>query len=288
MIKLGDWNELKIKRFTEHGAQLDGGSVGKILMPARYVQRNMRPGQMVTVFVYLDQSDRLVATTETPLARVGDFAFLEVAWVNEHGAFLNWGLMKDLFVPFSEQKMRMEQGRSYLVHIHIDEETHRIVASAKVERYLQEPARKEYYRGRDVEVLLWHKTPLGFKVIVDNAYPGLIYDNQIYTELHSGERHIGQVITLREDGRMDVALGRIGKGRFRDFAEQLRDELATAPDGRLPFNDNSSAEEIAERFGVSKKTFKRAVGTLYRNREIMIEESGIALTAPKSETKTAE
>lgn len=288
MIKLGDWNELKIKRFTEHGAQLDGGSVGKILMPARYVQRNMRPGQMVTVFVYLDQSDRLVATTETPLARVGDFAFLEVAWVNEHGAFLNWGLMKDLFVPFSEQKMRMEQGRSYLVHIHIDEETHRIVASAKVERYLQEPARKEYYRGRDVEVLLWHKTPLGFKVIVDNAYPGLIYDNQIYTELHSGERHIGQVITLREDGRMDVALGRIGKGRFRDFAEQLRDELATAPDGRLPFNDHSSAEEIAERFGVSKKTFKRAVGTLYRNREITIEESGITLTAPKSETKTAE
>lgn len=288
MIKLGDWNELKIKRFTEHGAQLDGGSVGKILMPARYVQRNMRPGQMVTVFVYLDQSDRLVATTETPLARAGDFAFLEVAWVNEHGAFLNWGLMKDLFVPFSEQKMRMEQGRSYLVHIHIDEETHRIVASAKVERYLQEPARKEYYRGRDVEVLLWHKTPLGFKVIVDNAYPGLIYDNQIYTELHSGERHIGQVITLREDGRMDVALGRIGKGRFRDFAEQLRDELATAPDGRLPFNDHSSAEEIAERFGVSKKTFKRAVGTLYRNREIMIEESGIALNALKSETKTAE
>lgn len=287
MIKLGDWNELKIKRFTEHGAQLDGGSVGKILMPARYVQRNMRPEQMVTVFVYLDQSDRLVATTETPLARVGDFAFLEVAWVNEHGAFLNWGLMKDLFVPFSEQKMRMEQGRSYLVHIHIDEETHRIVASAKVERYLQEPARKEYYRGRDVEVLLWHKTPLGFKVIVDNAYPGLIYDNQIYTELHSGERHIGQVITLREDGRMDVALGRIGKGRFRDFAEQLRDELATAPDGRLPFNDHSSAEEIAERFGVSKKTFKRAVGTLYRNREITIEESGITLTAPKSETKTA-
>ncbi len=288
MIKLGDWNELKIKRFTEHGAQLDGGSVGKILMPARYVQRNMRPGQMVTVFVYLDQSDRLVATTETPLARVGDFAFLEVAWVNEHGAFLNWGLIKDLFVPFSEQKMRMEQGRSYLVHIHIDEETHRIVASAKVERYLQEPARKEYYRGRDVEVLLWHKTPLGFKVIVDNAYPGLIYDNQIYTELHSGERHIGQVITLREDGRMDVALGRIGKGRFRDFAEQLRDELAAAPDGRLPFNDHSSAEEIAERFGVSKKTFKRAVGTLYRNREITIEESGIALNAPKSETKTAE
>lgn len=288
MIKLGDWNELKIKRFTEHGAQLDGGSVGKILMPARYVQRNMRLGQMVTVFVYLDQSDRLVATTETPLARVGDFAFLEVAWVNEHGAFLNWGLMKDLFVPFSEQKMRMEQGRSYLVHIHIDEETHRIVASAKVERYLQEPARKEYYRGRDVEVLLWHKTPLGFKVIVDNAYPGLIYDNQIYTELHSGERHIGQVITLREDGRMDVALGRIGKGRFRDFAEQLRDELATAPDGRLPFNDHSSAEEIAERFGVSKKTFKRAVGSLYRNREITIEESGIVLNAPKSETKTAE
>lgn len=288
MIKLGDWNELKIKRFTEHGAQLDGGSVGKILMPARYVQRHMRLGQTVTVFVYLDQSDRLVATTETPLARVGDFAFLEVAWVNEHGAFLNWGLMKDLFVPFSEQKMRMEQGHSYLVHIHIDEETHRIVASAKVERYLQEPARKDYFRGRDVDVLLWHKTPLGFKVIVDNAYAGLIYDNQIYSELHSGERHMGQVITLREDGRLDIALGRIGKGRFRDFAEQLRDELAAAPDGHLPFNDHSSAEEIAERFGVSKKTFKRAVGTLYRQREITIEEHGITSTGAKTDVNASE
>ena len=129
MIKLGQYNTLRITRFTDHGAYLDGGTVGEILMPKTYVERSMRPGDEVEVFVYLDQSERLVGTLETPLARVGDFAFLKVAWVNEYGAFLDWGLMKDLFVPFREQKMPMQQGRSYLVHVHIDPETQRIVAS---------------------------------------------------------------------------------------------------------------------------------------------------------------
>lgn len=276
MIKLGHWNDLTIVRFTDHGAYLDGGDVGEILMPQRYVSRDMRPADVVTVFVYLDQSDRLVATTETPLARVGDFAFLRVAWVNEYGAFMDWGLMKDLFVPFREQKVRMEKDGRYLVHIHIDEETHRIVGSAKVERYLQPALTRDYYRGRKVEILLWHKTPLGFKVIVDNAHAGLIYDDQIYTELRSGERHTGQVIDVRPDGKLDVSLQRIGKGRFRDFAAQLREELAAAG-GHLPFTDRSTADEIAARFGVSKKTFKRAVGTLYRERAVTLSDDGIRL-----------
>lgn len=276
MIKLGDWNELTVVRFTDHGAYLDGGEVGEILMPKRYVLREMRPGDVLTVFVYLDQSDRLVATTENPLARVGDFAFLRVAWVNQYGAFLDWGLMKDLFVPFREQKVRMEKGRSYLVHVHIDEETHRIIASAKVEHYLQPADPETYHRGREVELLAWHKTPLGFKVIVDNAYSGLVYEGQTYSEMHSGEHYTGQVINTRPDGKLDISLQRIGVDRFLDFAEQLMDELAAAG-GELPFTDHSSAEEIAARFGVSKKTFKKAVGTLYRERKIALLEGKISL-----------
>lgn len=270
MIKIGNYNTLRIVRFTDHGAYLDGGTVGEILMPKAYVRREMRPGDEVNVFVYLDQSERLVGTFETPLARVGDFAFLRVAWVNEFGAFLHWGLMKDLFVPFREQKMPMQQGRSYLVHVHIDTETQRIVASAKVERYLEPATEDCFRRGQEVEVIVQQKTPLGFKVIVENRCPGLIYDNQIFeSEPHAGDTLTATVTNVRPDGKLDLLLQRMGKERFFDFAEQLREELAEAG-GTLPFSDSSSPEEIKQRFGVSKKTFKRALGTLYKNKEIDI------------------
>ena len=236
MIKLGDYNTLRITRFSDHGAYLDGGELGEILMPKNYVKRNMHLGTEVNVFVYLDQSERLVGTLETPLARVGDFAFLEVAWVNEYGAFLNWGLMKDLFVPFREQKLPMQQGRSYLVHIHIDEETQRIVASAKVERYLQPANRNDYHRGQEVEIIIQQKTPLGFKVIADNRCPGLIYDDQIFEdEPHAGDVLSATVVNVRPDGKLDLSLQRIGKGRFRDFADQLYDELQQEG-GFLPYS----------------------------------------------------
>ena len=279
MLKLGNWNELPIIRFTDHGAYLDDGDAGELLMPKAYVLPEMRPGDVVRVFVYLDQDERPVGTTETPLARVGDFAYLRVAWVNEFGAFLDWGLMKDLFVPFREQKMRMDQDHSYIVHVHIDEESHRIVGSAKIERWL-EPATAEYYRGREVELLIQQKTPLGFKVIVDNAHPGLIYDNQIYEVPRTGDCLKGSVVSLRPDGKLDIALGRLGKSRFRDFAEVLIEELELA-DGELPFSDNSDPEEISKRFGVSKKTFKRALGTLYREKKIKLFDGKICLIGRK-------
>ena len=167
MLKLGNWNELVIVRFTDHGAYLDGGDVGEVLMPKSYVLREMHPGDRVRVFVYLDQSERLVATTEQPRAVVGQFAYLRVSWVNEYGAFLDWGLMKDLFVPFREQKTKMEQGRSYVVYIYIDESTRRIVGTAKVDRYLTPASSADYYRGKDVELLVQGRTPLGFKMIVE-------------------------------------------------------------------------------------------------------------------------
>ena len=277
MIQIGNYNTLRIVRFTDHGAYLDGGPIGEILMPKKYVTRDMRPGDEVNVFVYLDQSERLVGTFETPLARVGDFAFLRVAWVNEFGAFLHWGLMKDLFVPFREQKMPMREGRSYLVHIHIDEETQRIVASAKVDKYLQPATPGQYHRGQEVEVIIQHKTPLGFKVVADNRCPGMIYDNQVFeAEPHAGDVLTATVVNVRPDGKLDLSIQRIGKGRFRDFAEQLLEELQKAG-GELPFTDNSSPEEIKERFGVSKKTFKRAVGMLYKECKIILKEHAILL-----------
>ena len=275
MIQLGRWNDLTITRFTDHGAYVDGGETGEILMPRSYVKPEMRPGDVVHVFVYLDQEERLVATMEQPLAQVGEFAFLRVAWVNQFGAFLDWGLMKDLFVPFSEQKRKMAKGYSYLVHVHIDPETRRIVGSAKVDRYL-EPAPASYRKDREVDVLVWQRSPLGYKVIVDNRYSGLIYGDQVYDELHTGDRLRAHVVQIRPDGKIDLSLQRLGKGRFRDFSEVLLRKLQAAG-GFLPFTDKTDAEAIAEHFQVSKKTFKRAVGTLYKQRRILIDDEGITL-----------
>lgn len=277
MLLLGDYNTLRITRFTDHGAYLDGGDVGEILLPKAYVKREMRPDDEVTVFVYLDQQERLVGTLEEPLVRVGQCACLRCVWTNEYGAFLNWGLMKDLFVPFREQRQEMEIGEDYVVYVYVDETTQRIVATAKLDRHLQPATPDTHHRGQQVEMLVWHKTPLGFKVVVDNKYQGLVYANQTFRPLHTGDRITGSVISVRPDGKLDVTVGTIGTTRFRDFADDLLNALQETPDGFLPFGDHSSPEEIAERFGVSKKTFKRALGTLYRLRKINIDDSGIQL-----------
>ena len=276
MINIGQFNTLTITRFTDHGAYVDGGEVGEILVPKAYVTKSMRSGDTLELFVYLDQSERLVATTEQPLATVGDFAYLEVAWVNEHGAFLNWGVMKDLFVPFRQQKRTMEVGESYIVFVDIDEETGRLMATAKIDKHLR-PAREHYYhRGEEVDLLVWQRTELGLKVIVDNCHAGLVYNDQLFApEPKTGDRLRGTVVNVRPDGRIDVSLQRLGKSRFRDFAEVLYEELQAAPEGFLPFTDKSSSDDISARFGVSKKTFKRAVGTLYREKKIVLEEGGI-------------
>ena len=276
MINIGQFNTLTITRFTDHGAYVDGGEVGEILVPKAYVTKSMRPGDTLDLFVYLDQSERLVATTEQPLATVGDFAYLEVAWVNEHGAFLNWGVMKDLFVPFRQQKRTMEVGESYIVFVDIDEETGRLMATAKIDKYLY-PAREHYYhRCEEVDLLVWQRTELGLKVIVDNRHAGLVYNDQLFApEPKTGDRLRGTVVNVRPDGRIDVSLQRLGKSRFRDFAEVLYEELQAESEGFLPFTDKSSSDDISARFGVSKKTFKRAVGTLYREKKIILEEGGI-------------
>ncbi len=269
-------NRLRVEKRVDFGLYLDGGDVhGRILLPARYVPEGTEIGDEIDVFVYLDQEERLVATTETPLAQVGDFAYLEVAWVNNFGAFLNWGLMKDLFVPFREQKMKMAKGKSYIVHVHLDEESYRIMASAKVERYLRHDY-PPYHVGDEVDILVWQKTELGFKAIIDNCYGGLLYEQQIYRELHTGDRMKAYIGHVREDGKIDLMLQRPGHGAATDFASILLQHLQNHG-GQTELCDKSPAEEIYNVFGVSKKVFKKAVGDLYRRQLITIGDDGLHL-----------
>lgn len=275
MIKLGDYNILTVVKEVDFGLYLDGGDEGEILLPRRYVPEGACPGDTMEVFIYLDNEERLVATTEIPRAKVGDFAYLEVAWVNNHGAFLGWGLMKDLFCPFREQKMRMEKGKRYIVHVHIDEESYRIMASAKVEHFLSEDM-PPYRRGDEVDMLVWQKTDLGFKVIVDNRFQGLIYDSQIFEDIHTGDRMKGYVSNVREDGKIDLMAQPSGRRHTKDFAEALLEYLH-GNGGTCPLGDKSDAEDIKNMFHVSKKVFKRAVGDLYRRRLISISDKSIKL-----------
>ena len=275
-LRLGQMNKLKVVRRADFGLYLGGGPED-ILLPNRYVPNGIEIGDEIEVFVYLDSEERLVATTETPLAQVGDFAWLQVAWVNNYGAFLDWGLMKDLFVPFREQKMKMQKGKSYLVHLHIDEESYRIVASAKVERYLNTNY-PPYHGGDEVSLLIWQKTDLGFKAIIDNQYAGLLYDDEIFRSLHSGDRVTGYVKQVRPDGKIDLSLQKKGQKAVVDFSETLLQHLQTNG-GTTVLGDKSPAEEIYAVFGVSKKVFKKAVGDLYKRHLITIEPDGLHLTS---------
>ncbi len=282
------------------GIFLDGGKAGEILMPQKYVPEGTQPGDDVPCFVYLDQDERPIATSEEPLAQVGDFAYLSVNWVNDHGAFLNWGVMKDLFCPFREQKKTMEMGDSYIVYVHIDEESYRIVASAKVDKFLsdfnddydseapaakgQDMSAREHAKrlvrmmkqGEPVDLLVWQKSPLGFKVIVDNRYPGLIYEDQVFRYVHTGDRLKGYVQNIRNDGKIDVALQPTGRKQTEDFAETLLQWLRDNG-GTCPLGDKSDPEDIKRTFQVSKKVYKKAIGDLYKRHLITIQPDGIKL-----------
>lgn len=279
MLTLGDYNTLRIVKSVDFGLYLDGGDEGEILLPQRYVTKNMRIGDELEVFIYLDQEERPVATTEHPYAKVGEFACLEVAWVNQYGAFLKWGLMKDLFCPFREQKKRMEQGQHHIIYIKVDEDSYRLMATAKVEKYLTTPTVDELpslQHGTEADILVWQKTDLGFKVIVNNRYQGQIYDNQIFQPLHSGDRLKGYIDHVRQDGKLDITLQQSGRQQTLDFAEVLLRYLYEN-DGYCNLGDKSPAELIYDRFQISKKAYKKAIGDLYKRRLITIADDGIKL-----------
>ncbi len=282
-IQLGDYNTLTVTKAVDFGLYLDGGDEGEILLPARYVPAETKVGDQLRVFIYLDQDERPVATTQQPLAKVGDFAWLEVAWVNEYGAFLHWGLMKDLFCPFREQKMRMQKGQRYLVYVTVDEESYRLMATAKVDRYLfpsntdiTQPPHQLYKHGDVVDIIVWQKTDLGFKVIVDNRYQGQLYEGQIFQPIHSGDRLKAYIDHVRQDNKIDLTLQPTGQRQTEEFADILLRYLQENG-GRCDLGDKSPSELIQDRFKVSKKVYKKAIGTLFRNRLITIGDDGIHL-----------
>ncbi|MDD7658022.1 MAG: S1-like domain-containing RNA-binding protein [Prevotellaceae bacterium] len=278
-LQIGRTCQLKVNRQVEFGFYLDGGEqYGEVLLPNGEIRPDIdvHIGEPLEVFLYLDTQERIVATTHMPLAQVGDFAYLEVAWVNNFGAFLHWGPLKDLFVPFREQKMKMMKGHSYIVHVHLDPETYRIMASAKVEHFLSQDF-PPYRTGDQVELLIWQKTDLGLKAIVDGRYGGLLYDTQMFRTLRTGDRVKGYISQVRPDGKLDLSLQCPGQRGVEDFSAQLLRHLQMNG-GQTPLGDKSPAEEIYALFGVSKKVFKKAVGDLYRQRLIEISDTGIRLT----------
>jgi len=275
MATVGQYNTLKVLRETSSGYFLDGESLGDILLPGKYAPRRLKEGDEIEVFLYFDSEDRLIATTEDPYCEVGEFALLEVVEVNEIGAFLNWGLQKDLLVPFREQKLKMEPGSWHIVYVYIDEKTGRIAASAKVDKFLGlQPA--DYKPGDEVELFIYGPCPLGFNAIIDNSYWGMLYTSEVFQPLNRGEHITGYINKVREDGKIDLSLYPAGYKKAQTSAELIIEYLKRN-DGFMPLTDKSPADEIYETFGISKKNFKMAVGSLYKNRVIEIGQNGIRL-----------
>lgn len=275
MVEIGKYNTLKIVKDLDFGVYLDGGDDLEILLPARYVPRNVKPGDEVEVFIYHDNEGRIIATTAKPLAIVGEFQWMECKSVNDMGAFLEWGLMKDLLVPFREQKMPMREGKWYLVYVHLDHVTKRIVASARVDKFLDNiPPVYEF--NQEVDLLVADETEIGYKVIINNLHWGLVYHNEIYRRLERGEHLKGYIKEVREDEKIDVSLTRLGYEKVEGIAGIILDALKVQK-GFLPVHDKSPADEIYSLFGCSKKSFKQAIGALYKKKLISIEPTGIRL-----------
>ncbi len=276
MAILGKRNLLSVIRESSPGLYLDGGELGEILLPGRYIPKNLAQGQKLDVFVYRDSEDRLVATTETPNAMVGEFAWLKVISLHPQvGAFLDWGLAKDLLLPFREQEFPLRSGDWAIVYVCVDLKTNRILASTRLNRHLnREPA--DYRDGQPVNLLVTGKTPLGYNAIVENAHRGLLYHSQINIPLRLGQKLNGFVRTMHAGGKIDLSLDAAGYKRIAPLTDQIVAALQTGG-GKLGFDDDSSPVAIRRAFGVSKKAFKQALGKLYKTRRIIFLKPGIAL-----------
>ena len=275
MLEVGKYNTLKIVKDLDFGVYLDGGNGKEILLPARYVPKNVKPGDEVEVFIYHDNEGRLIATTAHPLAIVGEFKFMEVKSVNNTGAFLEWGLMKDLLVPFKEQKMPMREGKWYLVYVHLDHITGRIVASARIDKYLDN-VMPEYTPNQEVDLLVADETEIGYKVIINNLHWGLLYYNEVFRRLEKGEEIKGYIKEVREDEKIDVSLTPQGYQKIEGLAGTILESLKSQG-GFIAVHDKSAPEVIQSLFQCSKKSFKQAVGALYKQHLITLEDGGISL-----------
>jgi uncharacterized protein len=275
MAEIGKFNTLDVIALTANGAYLDGGELGEILLPNRYVPENCQAEDKINAFIYADSLDRLVATTDKPLVEVEQFASLKVVATNKLGAFLDWGLPKDLLAPKVFQHTTMEVGKSYLVRVSLDQRTERLIASSKLDKYLDIwPA--EYKDGEQVELIIGGKTDLGYKAIINHQHWGLIYDNEIHQKIFIGQKLTGYIKKMREDSLIDLSLARAGKGKVIDFSDKFVEYLVNHG-GTCHLNDKSSPQDISRTFGVSKKAFKATVGHLLKQGKISIEADGIKI-----------
>lgn len=274
-MQIGKFNILKIARAVDFGVYLTDEQGNEVLMPQKYVPQNYELGHEVEVFVYNDTEDRIVATTEKPFAQVGEFAYLRAVEVTQYGAFLDWGLIKDLFVPFSEQNMKMREGHGYVVYIDLDTKTNRVIASARLERHLSFE-KPNFEIGDEVNLLIWQKTDLGYKAIINNNYLGTIYENEVFTRLYVGEETKGYIKKIREDFKIDLFIHKPGHTKIKDNSDIIF-EILQDRGGFISTTDKSPAEEIYDIYAMSKKNYKKAVGDLYKARKILIEENGIRI-----------
>ena len=274
MIEIGKYNTLKIARDTQVGLYLTDGN-DDILLPNKYVPREFEIGDELIVFVYLDQEERPVATTLEPYIYLNEFALLRVSYTNKFGAFLNMGLEKDLFIPFREQARPMEEGKRYLVYMYLDEKTNRLVGTSKINRFLNNEE-LTVEEGEEVDLIISHITDMGINVIINEQHKGLMYKDEVYEDLRTGDRMKGYIKLIRPDNKIDVSLQKQGYEGVEPNAEKILDELR-ASRGFLRLNDNSHPEDIKTVLKMSKKTFKKAIGSLYKQKLIEIKDDGIYL-----------
>ncbi|OGS73579.1 MAG: GntR family transcriptional regulator [Flavobacteria bacterium RIFCSPLOWO2_12_FULL_31_7] len=274
MLQIGVYHTLKIDRETKVGLFLTNGK-DDVLLPNKYVPSEFEIGEDLTVFVYLDHEERPVATTLKPFITLNSFAVLKVNYINKFGAFLNWGMEKDLFVPFKEQARPMEKDKRYVVTMYLDKQTGRLAASSKINQFLdKEPLDVEV--GQEVDVMVSHITEIGINVIINGKFRGLAYQNQVFETVSPGYKTKGYIKTIRPDGKIDVSFQKQGFEAIDDSAQQVLEALKQN-DGFLRLNDNSHPEEIKSVLKMSKKTFKKAIGSLYKQKLIDINNEGIQL-----------
>lgn len=277
MIKIGENNNLRIDRLTSVGLFLtDDDTAEDILLPNKYVPEAYHLGDVISVFCYLDHDERPVATTLQPYINLNEFACLRVAEVNNIGAFLDWGLEKHLFVPFSEQAAKMEEGKWYVVYMYIDKETNRLTGSGKIDQFLSN-SDGSLERFDEVDVLVSRITDLGIEVIINQKFKGLLYHDEVFEDLRIGDKRKGVIKKIREDLKIDVSLQQLGFKNIEPTAQKLL-EVLKRHHGFIGLHDKSDAEDIRSILGISKKSFKKAAGHLYKLKLISIQDDGIYLT----------
>lgn len=276
MIEIGRYNKLKILRQTSVGLYLGDVSGEDVLLPHKYCPENFKIEDEIEVFVYRDHEGRKIATNLTPKINLHEFALLQVTAVTDVGAFLDWGMEKELFVPFMEQKQKMKEGRWYIVYLDLDTKTDRLYASNKIDKHLENDI-LTIKEKEEVELLVLQKTDLGFTVIVNNRHKGLLFNNEIFRELNIGDKLKGFVKKIREDNKIDISLQAIGYNKFIDTNSDLIYRALLENDGFLAVTDKTSPDEIYLQFGMSKKAFKKTLGALFKQKKIKIQPNGIKL-----------